>query len=120
MSQVFVLQNQDGYFLSKKKEWVDGREAAQLFRSPHQDEALNQMVEINAKDHTQRIIIVDCVLNDKRHPMLDPETLPEPKIELPIEADIDETAATGPSSDAEADDSSPINDEASAKPLLEQ
>lgn len=113
MSQVFVLQNQDGYFLSKKKEWVDGRDAAQLYRSPYQDEALNQMVEINAKDHVQRIMIVDCVLNDKRHPMLDPETLPEPKIELPIEAEINQTTATESGSDSDTD-------EASAKPLLEQ
>ncbi|GAA6151121.1 hypothetical protein [Pseudoteredinibacter isoporae] len=82
MSQVFILQNQDGYFLSKQKEWVDGRDASLLYRSPHRDEALNQMVEVNAKDYTQRITIVDCQLNDKRHPALDPEKLPEPKVDV--------------------------------------
>ncbi|MCV6622516.1 MAG: hypothetical protein OIF51_12280 [Cellvibrionaceae bacterium] len=85
MSQVFILQNQDGYFLSKQKEWVDGRDASVLYRSPHRDEALNQMVEVNSKDYTQRISIVDCQLSEKRHPILDPDSLPEPKIELPEE-----------------------------------
>ncbi|WP_299981389.1 hypothetical protein [uncultured Pseudoteredinibacter sp.] len=104
MSQVFILQNQDGYFLSKQKEWVDGRDASVLYRSPHRDEALNQMVEVNSKDYTQRISIVDCQLSEKRHPILDPESLPEPKIELPeneasTENDVPEAGAQ--TSDAE-------------------
>lgn len=97
MSQVFILQNQDGYFLSKQKEWVDGRDASLLYRSPHRDEALNQMVEVNSKDYTQRISIVDCQLNEKRHPELDPEKLPEPKPKVSNE----EEASLADSPDAE-------------------
>ena len=78
MSDVFILQNQDGCFLNKQKEWTDGRDAGQLYRSPHHDEALNHMVEVNSKDYTQRINIVECPLSDKRQPMLDPDTLPAP------------------------------------------
>ena len=98
MSQVFILQNQDGYFLSKQKEWVDGREANQLYRSPHHDEALNQMVEVNAKDYTQRIKIVDCVLNDKRQPQLDPESLP-PKLDISEPETDSETEQQNPAAD---------------------
>ena len=118
MSQVFILQNQDGYFLSKQKEWVDGRDASQLYRSPHRDEALNQMVEVNAKDYTQRITIVDCQLNEKRHPQLDPEKLPEPKVEA---ANDEEVALTDDTEDASEEassnaepavvDAEPVNDD---------
>ncbi|MCV6613520.1 MAG: hypothetical protein OIF35_00990 [Cellvibrionaceae bacterium] len=87
MSEVFILQNQDGYFLSKQKEWVDGRDASVLYRSAHRDEALNQMVEVNSKDYTQRIHILDCELSEKRQPMLDPDTLPEPIVAPAAEQD---------------------------------
>lgn len=89
MSDVFILQNQDGCFLNKQKEWTDGRDAGQLYRSPHHDEALNHMVEINSKDYTQRINIVECPLSDKRQPMLDPDTLPAPLPEVQAELSQD-------------------------------
>lgn len=107
MSQVFVLQNQDGYFLSKQKEWVDGRDAVVLYRCVHHDEALNQMVEVNAKDYTQRISIVECELNPKRHPLLDPDTLPAPITET-SDAELEalnqesETASNNEASSAES------------------
>lgn len=117
MSQVFILQNQDGYFLSKQKEWVDGRDASLLYRSLHRDEALNQMVEVNAKDYTQRINIVDCQLNEKRHPQLDPESLPEPKLEDDDQQEQEESSTLSeseapelPGAQANSSQSTPSND----------
>lgn len=99
MSDVFILQNQDGCFLNKQKEWTDGRDAAQLYRSPHHDEALNHMVEINSKDYTQRISIVECPLSDKRQPMLDPDTLPAPQ--SGVQAELCQDSDANPESQAE-------------------
>ena len=66
----FVLQNQHGQFLSKENEWVSGGDANALFRSPHYDIALNQLIEINAKDHSLRGAVVTCELDGKGRPLI--------------------------------------------------
>ncbi len=76
MSNVFLLQNQYQQLLSKQGEWVDGREASTLFRTAHRDEALNQMIETNARDYTLRMKILECPLNDRGLPLLQDEDLP--------------------------------------------
>lgn len=76
MKKVFILQNQNKEFLSKRNEWVDGRDANALYKTPHKDEAINQKVEASAKDYTQRVCILDCQLNDKKLPVIAPEDLP--------------------------------------------
>ncbi len=76
MSQVFLLQNQRKHLLSKQGEWVNGREAGSLYRTVHRDEALNQMIEVNARDYTLRIKILECTLNDRGLPLLKDEDLP--------------------------------------------
>lgn len=78
MSQIFLLQNQDKLFLSKQKEWVDGRDPASLFKTPHKDEALNQLFEINVRDFNQRIHLVSCGLKANGLPDIDPADLPPP------------------------------------------
>ena len=57
--QLYILQNQDKYFLSKHGEWVDGTDLKELFKTPYRDVAVNQLFEVNAHDHTQRIQILD-------------------------------------------------------------
>ncbi len=92
MSQVFILQNQEHYFFSKQGDWVDGRDAKVLFRTPHKDEAVNQSVEITAKDYTQRIQLRECTLNDKGLPELVNVELPPPlpdSTQEPSEPEID-------------------------------
>ncbi len=79
MTQVFILQNQELYFYSKQGEWTDGRDAKILFRTPHKDEAVNQCVEITAKDYTQRVHVLECELNDKGNPQLAADQLPPPR-----------------------------------------
>ena len=85
MSELFILQNQHKLFLSKQNSWVDGQDVNLLYKSPYKDEAINQMVEVSAKDYTQRIKLVRCAMNDKGLPDIDPSMLPEP---LPTSGDI--------------------------------
>lgn len=78
IKQVFVLQNQDNYFLSKESLWVDGRDTKELFKTPHRDIAVNQLFEINSQDYQQRIHIVECEAEARGTPIIDPDILPPP------------------------------------------
>ena len=83
MSQVFILQNQDKLFFGKNKEWVDGYDANALYKTLHKDEAINQMVEITAKDYKQRVKIIACDLDEKALPMIDSHIMPAPLPKVP-------------------------------------
>jgi hypothetical protein len=78
MNELFILQNQYKLFLGKQNAWVDGQDLNALYKSPYKDEAINQMVEVSAKDYTQRVKIVSCTANEKGLPEIDPSILPEP------------------------------------------
>src|SRR5690554_4836834 len=78
MSELFILQNQDNLFLGKQKEWLDGRDAAALYKTPYKDEAVNQMFEISSKDYTQRIKVLTCHASDKGLPSISEDLLPPP------------------------------------------
>ena len=78
MSELFILQNQDNLFLGKQKEWLDGRDAAALYKTPYKDEAVNQMFEISSKDYTQRIKVLTCSASDKGLPSIADDLLPPP------------------------------------------
>lgn len=51
---VFMLRNQHGQCLDKSLNWVDHCPPGQRFRTPHHDVALNQLVELNARDISLR------------------------------------------------------------------
>lgn len=76
MSELFILQNHDKLFLGRQKEWLDGSDPASLFKTPHKDEAVNQVFEISSKDYTQRIKVVSCKANEKGLPVIEPALLP--------------------------------------------
>lgn len=76
MSNVFLLHNQHQYFLAKDKSWVDGREPQVLYKTRLKDEALNQLFEANTQDADLRIQLVECPLNSKGLPEIDPAWLP--------------------------------------------
>jgi hypothetical protein len=76
MAQVFLLQNQHKQFFTKQGDWGDGRDAGHLYRTAHHDEALNQMIETNAKDYTLRIKVLACETNDRGVPQIADEDLP--------------------------------------------
>ena len=78
MKKTYVLQNQHKLLLAKSRDWVDARDLRSLFQTPHKDEAINQKVEVNAKDYTQRIHLLEVELNDKGLPVIPPEHKPEP------------------------------------------
>lgn len=75
---MFILQNQDGYFLSKSGDWLDGREPSALFRTELKDEAVNQLFETNSQDYSLRITILECESSSKKHPIIPVEQLPPP------------------------------------------
>lgn len=93
MSTLFTLQNQHGYFLKKvgadkQKEWVDGQEPQQLFRTIHKDEAVNMLVETNAQDVELRIQVKEYENNGKNQPIIPADDLPPP---LPKDAPVADT-----------------------------
>jgi len=71
MSQLYILRNHEGQFLGKHKDWLDGSDPAALFKTPHKDEAVNQMVEISAKDYQQRVSVLACEADARGLPSLD-------------------------------------------------
>jgi len=117
MTQTFILQNQDKLFFGKNKEWVDGYDANSVFKTPHKDEAVNQMFEITSKDYKQRVKIVLCELDDKAHPVIDAEIMPAPlpKVPKPPKAGTDLFAEPSAAEDEPEPEEelifSPVNDE---------
>ncbi len=83
MNQIFILQNQDKLFFGKNKEWLDGYDASNLFKTIYKDEAINQMVEISAKDYQQRVKIIPCDADEKGLPCIDIEIMPSPLAKVP-------------------------------------
>ena len=83
MTQTFILQNQDKLFFGKNKEWVDGYDANTVFKTPHKDEAVNQMFEITSKDYKQRVKVIGCALDEKALPVIDSDIMPAPLPKAP-------------------------------------
>lgn len=76
MSEMFVIRNQDGQYLSKQREWVSGRDASVLYRTAHRDEAVNTVFEVSSKDIYLRAETVACTLDHRQLPQVEPG--PEP------------------------------------------
>ncbi len=105
MNQTFILQNHDKLFFGKNKEWVDGYDANAVYKTPHKDEAVNQMFEITSKDYKQRVKVISCELNEKALPIIDSDIMPAPlpKVPKPPKAGTD-LFADAETETAEADD----------------
>ena len=56
----FVLQNADGRYFRKDLDWIDELKASAIFCYEHQDQALNKLVELNAKDINLRAQVIAC------------------------------------------------------------
>ena len=96
MAKAFVIRNQDGQYLTKKGEWVSGKEAKGLYHQAHSDQALNQLIEVNTKDIYLRGTILELDLCEKRRPIVleygpDPE---QPEL-LSEDAELEEVALDG-------------------------
>ena len=65
---VFVIKNQDHQFLNKDQSWQDGTDRNHLYRAKFSDEALNHLIEMNAKDILLRGAVIEVELDDKLQP----------------------------------------------------
>lgn len=70
MTSAFVIRNQLGQYLTRKGEWVSGRDSAALFHQPWFDQALNHLIELNSKDIDLRGRVVELALDDKGRPQV--------------------------------------------------
>ena len=64
MSEVFVVRNQLGQYWGKKKRWVDGTKPRVVAHFKHEDEGLNQLVELSSKDIELRGEVAAAELDD--------------------------------------------------------
>lgn len=70
MKQAYVIRNQLGQYLTRKGEWVSGRDTGSLFHQPWFDQALNHLIEINAKDIELRGRVVELDLDERDRPIV--------------------------------------------------
>ena len=100
MKDIFVICNQHGQFLGKQSQWLDESEPSAVWRSPHRDVALNHMIEANARDIEQRLVLLQCPLNEKDIPLLG-DAIPVRK-SVPVTYDEpDPEVVTNPDEDVE-------------------
>ncbi|GAB3287171.1 hypothetical protein [Parahaliea aestuarii] len=95
MTEVFVIRNQLGHFWGKSKAWVDGRDPRAVVRVKHQDEGINTLFELSAKDVGLRGEVVAADLGPKGEPLLEVSDIP-----LPTPPEAAEDPAPGADSDA--------------------
>lgn len=70
-NSVFVIRNHENRYLTKKHKWRNGSDNSLLFRSAERDVALNELIEVNAKDIMARLQLVLCELDDRDHPAVE-------------------------------------------------
>lgn len=61
----YILQRSDGLYLGEDLDWTAKDENNPLYHSEYQDIALNQLVELNAKDINLRAKVISCEINAK-------------------------------------------------------
>ena len=101
-NNVFVVVNQQGLYLSKQQEWIDGVDSQSLYRTRHRDEAINTVFEVSSRDIYLRAEAVGCELDAKGNPAL--ATAASAATAAPAEnplADIDQIVEADPLTDAE-------------------
>jgi len=68
---VFVIRNQHQQYLGKQQNWLSGADAKLLYQTQYHDEALNTLIEVNAKDIELRGEILEVELNEKKQPVVE-------------------------------------------------
>lgn len=97
--EIFVIRNQKGQFWTRASEWVDGREPQRLLKLKHQDEAVNQLVELSAKDIELRGEVIGVALNEKKEPVIEasehltPTLAEQAAVRQAAQAELDSQAA---------------------------
>lgn len=68
--KIFILQTQDQRTLNKELEWSSEADCNSVFHTPHRDIAINQLIELNAKDIGLRASVVECEADSAGRPVL--------------------------------------------------
>ena len=96
MPDVFVITNQLGHFWGKSKRWVDGKDPRTLLRARHQDEAVNTLVELSAKDTALRGQVIEVPLSERGEPTVTISDIPVPQIEESLVAGLQTSDEVSP------------------------
>ena len=87
--KTYVLQAQNNDMLDKELQWTYKIVAKYIVTTPHRDIALNQLVELNAKDSSLRAEVVEYELGPNGVPLLSVDAISK---EL-IAANTDQSSA---------------------------
>lgn len=102
MTEVFVIRNQHGHYWAKSKQWVSGDDPKGVLRAKHNDEAINTLFELSAKDIELRGETVAAELDKRGNPVIEPSQIPLPCFEAAPEGivepqeEAEEQATTAP------------------------
>ena len=103
MTDVYVIRNQHGHYWGKSKEWVSGAEPRTVLRAKHEDQAINTLFELSAKDIELRGEVVAAELSERGEPIIETSQIPLPSLEAhsgPVEPapdpGVESTASTPP------------------------
>ena len=72
--KIFILQRHDRAVLSKDLDWTCDVTSNDIFYSPHQDVALNQLIELNAKQIDLRVNIIEYEADANGRPVMQLKT----------------------------------------------
>lgn len=104
MTDVYVIRNQHGHYWAKSKEWVSGGEPKTVLRAKHEDDAINTLFELSAKDVELRGEVIPAPLSERGEPVIESSQIPLPT----LEEDSSDTAEPGGSEAVEPTDSTPL------------
>jgi len=83
MTDVYVIRNQHGHYWGKRKQWLSGDEPKTVLRTKHEDEAVNILFELSAKDIELRGEVAAAQLSERGEPIIEPSQIPLPSLEEP-------------------------------------
>ena len=61
----YIIQRSDGLYLGKDLDWTANYENNPPYHTEYQDIALNQLIELNAKDINLRAKVISCEIDAK-------------------------------------------------------
>jgi len=109
MTDVLVLQNQHGDYLSKQREWISAGDSKSLFRSIERDEVINEKVELTVKHPDLRVSVITVTQEENGRLTLDGENLLK-KLEAPANDDSEQD----PTQALDLVEPTPVNEETHA------
>ncbi|MFT5033983.1 MAG: hypothetical protein ACI89D_001609 [Bermanella sp.] len=78
MATTFVIQNQNGHYWSKQKDWTDGRDRRVVYRTADKVDAINLVFELSSKDIGLRASHLECDVDDFGNPLIEASAVPLP------------------------------------------